>query len=107
MRRGRRYDTEPKLNIKKVIAVIIAIAVVIMFVCIIKSLLNKSIKEDKIETISYYTLYTNDKWGIIDSKGNIVIEPTYDEMIVVPNKKIFFFVHMILTTRMVLIKQKF
>ena len=28
--RGRRYDDEPKLNLKKVIGVIVAIAVIIM-----------------------------------------------------------------------------
>ena len=32
MSRGKRYDTEPKLNMKKVFAVIIAIAVIIMFI---------------------------------------------------------------------------
>ena len=32
MSRGRRYDNEPKLNIKKVISVVIAILVIAMFV---------------------------------------------------------------------------
>ena len=32
--RGKRYDTEPKLNMKKVFAVIIAIVVIIMFIFI-------------------------------------------------------------------------
>ena len=41
MSRGKRYDTEPKLNMKKVFAVIIAIAVIIMFIFIIKKLLVK------------------------------------------------------------------
>ena len=36
--RGRRYDKEPKLNMKKVIAVILAIIVIIMFVIIIKNI---------------------------------------------------------------------
>ena len=34
--RGRRYDPEPKLNMKKVFAVIIAILVVIMFIFVIR-----------------------------------------------------------------------
>ena len=85
--RGRRYETEPKLNMKKVVAVIMFFAVIIMFVIAIKSLLNKSESIDKIEVISYYTVYTNEKWGVIDSKGSIVIEPTYNEMIVIPNNK--------------------
>ena len=33
--RGRRYDGEPKLNIKKVIAVIIVLAVIIMCIALI------------------------------------------------------------------------
>ena len=32
MSKGKRYDGEPKLNMKKVFAVFIAIAVIIMFV---------------------------------------------------------------------------
>ena len=87
MRRGRRYNTEPKLNIKKVVAVVIFIAVIIMFVFAIKELLNKSKTLDKIEVVSYYTVYTNENWGVIDSKGNIIIEPIYNEMIVIPNNK--------------------
>ena len=39
MSRGRRYSNEPKLNIKKVIATIVAVIVVIMFVISIKKLL--------------------------------------------------------------------
>ena len=34
MSRGKRYDEEPKLNIKKVFAVIIAIIVIIMLIFI-------------------------------------------------------------------------
>ena len=36
--RGRRYDNEPKLNIKKVIATIVAIIVFIMFILSLKNL---------------------------------------------------------------------
>ena len=40
MGRGKRYE-EQKLNLKKVFAVIVAIAVVIMFIFIIKGILTK------------------------------------------------------------------
>ena len=40
MSRGRRYSNEPKLNVKKVIAVVIAIIVIIMFVIALKNLLS-------------------------------------------------------------------
>ena len=45
--RGRRYSREPKLNMKKVFAVIIAIIVVIMFVLIIKGILTKGEEKGK------------------------------------------------------------
>ena len=87
MSRGRRYDTEPKLNMKKVFAVAIAIIVIIMFIFIIKGLLTKDTTSGKITTKSYFTSYKDNKWGVIDSTGNNVIDPSYKEMIIVPNSK--------------------
>lgn len=86
-RRGKRYEEEPKLNVKKIIAVIIFILVIIMFVFVIKYLLenNSENSSGKIETITYYTIYDNGKWGVINSKGETVIEANYDEMIVIPD----------------------
>ena len=86
MSKGRRYDKEPKLNMKKVFAVIIAILVIIMSILMIKGIFsNKSTK--KISSLSYFSFYKDNKWGIIDSNGNVVIDPSYKEMIVVPNNK--------------------
>ena len=92
MSRGRRYDSEPKLNIKKVFAVIIAIIVVIMFVFIIKGLLSKDTTSGKITTRNYFASYKDNKWGVIDSTGNNVIDPSYKEMILVPNSKVGVFI---------------
>lgn len=86
MSKGRRYSSEPKLNIKKVIAVILVIAVIIMFVIAIKELIKPSNSNNIIAT-TYFTLYKNNKWGVIDNNANIVIEPTYDEMIIIPDNK--------------------
>lgn len=86
MSRGRRYDGEQKLNLKKVFAVVIAIAVIIMFIIGIKKLMTPSNKpNEKVVAQKYFAVYTNEKWGVIDSKGNIVIEPTYDETIIIPD----------------------
>ena len=41
MSRGRRFDDEPKLNIKKVIATVIALIVIIMVIVSIVALFNK------------------------------------------------------------------
>jgi len=87
-RKGRRYDNEPKLNIKKVIAVILVIAVIIMFVVTIKKLLNSEDKEyTKNSAVSYFSVYSNNKWGVINSHGKTVINPIYEEMVIVPNNK--------------------
>lgn len=85
MNRGKRYSDEPKLNVKKVLAVVILIAVIIMFTFAIKKILKDDSKE-KIASVSYFTVYTNEKYGVIDSKGKIIIQPNYDEMIIIPNK---------------------
>ena len=88
MSKGRRYSDEGKLNYTKVFAVIIAIIVLIMVIIMIKNLLakrgNKTVEE---QTKDYFSLYAEDKWGIIDGTGNIVIEPTYKEMLIVLNSK--------------------
>lgn len=86
MSKGKRYDGEPKLNVKKVFAVIIAIAVIVMFVIGIKKLITPTNKADEKQVaLKYLPVYTNDKWGVINSSGDIVIEPTYDETIVIPD----------------------
>jgi len=92
MNKGRRYDAGRELNIKKVIAVIIAFAVIIMFIVGLIKILNTNPKDDeKVISIDFYSVYTNGKWGVINSKGETIIEPTYDEMIQIPDKtkKIF------------------
>ncbi len=87
MSKGRRYSNEPKLNMKKVFAVLIFIAVVIMFVVIIKKLVTKEeTNTGKLSALNYFTVYTNNKWGVIDSLGKITIDAKYDEMVLVPDK---------------------
>lgn len=85
--RGRRYDNDEKLNIKKVMAVVIALAVIIMFIIALTKLIgNVDNTGEKIIPINYFTIFTNGKWGVIDSKGETIIEPTYADMIQIPDK---------------------
>ena len=84
MSRGKRYETEPKLNYQKVIAVIIALAVIVMFVLIIRNIFNE--KEKISQSSEYFVLYSNEKWGVINQLGETVIAPTYREMLVIPDK---------------------
>lgn len=85
-RKGKRYDTEGTLNYKKVLAAILAILVIIMFFLALNRILQTNanlVIEDK----SYFALYADNKWGVIDEKGVKIIEPSYQEMITVPNSK--------------------
>ena len=87
MSRGRRYDNEPKLNIKKVIATVVAFIVLIMVIISIKNLLTNTPKTKEVSTIdTYFPAFTNSKWGVIDNNGNTIINCTYDEMVVVPDE---------------------
>ena len=91
---GRRYDRQPKLNMKKVAGVVLGIAVIIMFIVTLIKLLNDSnnIQVSNKDSVEYFTAYENEKWGVIDNLGNIVINPQYDEMIVIPDKTIPVFI---------------
>ena len=87
MSRGRRYENEPKLNMKKVFAVIIFVLVVVMIIFAMKTLMTKEeTVTGKVSALNYFPVYTEGKWGVIDSLGKITIDAVYDEMVVVPNK---------------------
>lgn len=84
MSRGKRYETEGKLNYQKVFAVIIAVIVIIMVVMIIK---NVFVQREKLsKKYEYFTVFSSEKWGVINQDGEIVINPSYQEMIVIPDK---------------------
>ena len=84
--RGRRYNGDKKLNMKKVFAVLIAILVIFMFILGMKEILKGGSKtNEKLFPLAYYAIYEQEKWGVIDTKGNVVIEPSYEEMIVIPD----------------------
>lgn len=88
MGKGKRYEAKPKLNLKKVFAVIIAIIVIIMFIFILKNLLTSNNKLNKIASKTYFAVYKDNKWGVIDANGEFVINPSYEEMIIIPNNKV-------------------
>ena len=95
-RRGRRYDrNKPKLNFKKVIGVIIAIAVLIMIIVSIINIVKDSGEKVEVKSYTYYTSYENGKFGVINNEGTTVINAEYDEIISIPNnsKPIFICVY--------------
>lgn len=89
--RAKRYSTNErgkKLNMKKVLAVVFVFAVIIMGIMGISKALNKQGKakvEEKVVANKYFAVYTNEKWGVMNAKGDIVIEPTFEETILIPD----------------------
>ena len=88
MSRGKRYNGEKQLNMKKVYSLIIIVVLIILFVFGIKQILkaDKETLSGKNIELKYNTLYTNGNWGVINSSGDVVIQPAYAEMIIIPNK---------------------
>ncbi len=75
-----------------IIAIIIAIIIIVSVIGVIayKNINDKSYELEKVEKYSYFKLYKNQKYGVIDEKGNIVIEAIYDELnIPNPSKPLF------------------
>lgn len=92
MGNGKRYDSGKKLNIKKVVATMLAFVVLVMAVVVfVKWIRGAGSAQERKVAISYYSVYTEGKWGVIDSKGEYILKPTYDSMVIVPdnNEKVF------------------
>lgn len=85
MSKGKRYDDEPKLNLKKVFGTIITIAVITMIIITLNKIISKKAEEIPTEKITYFSAYVDGQWGVINSKGETIIDTTYDEMISIPN----------------------
>ena len=87
MSKGRRYEGEQKLNIKKVVATIFVFIIIIMAIVLAVKLFKKKPAKTESKNISnsYISVYTNGKWGVINSKGEYVIKPEYESMIVIPD----------------------
>lgn len=87
MSKGKRYDGDVKLNKKKVAATIIAIIVVIMVIVSLRNLFNNDARVNEMTVpISYFTVYDNEKYGVINNNGDFVLNPEYDEMIIIPDQ---------------------
>ena len=85
--RGRRFDDEPKLNMKKVIATLVALLVIIMVISSMILSLNKKSKQQQTipESTNYFSAYADSKWGVINSRGDKLNNISYDEMVIIPD----------------------
>ena len=92
MSKGKRYDDEPKLNLKKVFGTIITIAVIVMIIVTINKILSKEAEKIQAEKVTYFSAYVDGKWGVINNSGTTIIDTTYDEMITIPNPEKAIFV---------------
>lgn len=96
MSKGKRYDGSQKLNVKKLIATILVFIVIIMLIVLLVKYIKdspSSKKETRTVTNSYISMFSNGKWGVINSSGETVINPVYDEMITIPDptKEVFIY----------------
>ena len=85
MGKGKRFDGDPKLNLKKVFGVVVAILVIIIVVISMVKLLSEEKKQNNLIGVSYYSVNSNGKFGVIDNNGDYIISPEYDELVIVPN----------------------
>ncbi len=79
--------------IKKYKIQLLAILIILLLIPIVKITIDNSNKNYKVETVNkekYFVLLNNNKTGIIDEKGEIIIQPEYYEIhIPNPSKAIF------------------
>lgn len=69
---------------KNIFKILIVVVIIIAIVTIAYFMLNRSeVKEEPIAH-NYYKYYSNEKFGVIDKSGNVVIEANYQD-IVIPN----------------------
>lgn len=73
-----------KRNIIIIISILLAIAIIASVVTIYIIENDKNYEIEEIKEYSYFKLYQNELYGVIDNKANIIIEPKY-KMIVIPN----------------------
>lgn len=85
-----------KLNIKMIaIVVIVIVALVVGAFMLTKTIKSGGDKNYTLEKVSekdykYFLVYTNDKYGVIDEKGNMIIENKYKDIIIPnPTKPVF------------------
>lgn len=73
-----------------IIGIIIVIISSIIGIYLYKDYQNKKYEVEEIVSYLYYPIYENGKMGVIDTKGNIVVEPIYEDVnIPNPEKAVF------------------
>lgn len=77
-------------NIVIIGIITVLIVSIILGIYLYKDYQNKKYEVEEIANYLYYSIYENGKMGVIDTKGNIVVEPEYDNVnIPNPEKAVF------------------
>lgn len=85
----KRGNLNKKRFLKNMVLALIIIAIVISIIFFIKNR-KINIKQEEISKYSYFIISENEKTGVIDRSGNIIINPEYDYIqIPNPEKPIF------------------
>ena len=72
MAKGKRYDGEPKLNMKKVLGVVIALAVLIMIIISISKILKSGKDENTISSVTYFSSYNKHEPQILPKRAQLI-----------------------------------
>lgn len=79
-----------KKNIVIIGIIIVVIISIIIEIYLYKDYQNKQYEVEEVANYLYYPIYENGKIGVIDTKGNIIVDPTYDNVkIPNPGKAVF------------------
>lgn len=76
------------MNKKKIITLIVVLLIIIVIAVIVTMYFMKRAKYvydiEQVSNIEYNTININNRYGVIDGEGNVVVEPNYD-VIQIPN----------------------
>ena len=80
-----------KINVKLIAIIVLVIVIIGIAIFAAVNIVKNNNKNYTLETISendykYFLVYTGGKYGVLDNKGNLVVENKYDN-IVIPNPK--------------------
>lgn len=75
---------------KKIFIVIAIILLIVLITIIVKVNKNLKYEIEEVSEYNYFRLYQNQKYGVIDKNGNIIINPDYDILYIPnPSKPVF------------------
>ena len=84
MKEEKNVVENKKMKKSIIVIPIITLIIIVASFIFFKIYTDKSYEIEEVEQFSYFKLYENEKYGVIDTKGNILVEPKYD-MLTIPN----------------------